>query len=297
MDVSHLNEQFGLYGQIEWLDGAEGFPIAHIGHRDFTATVSLYGGQLLTWRPSDQAPVLWISELATLEPGKAIRGGVPIIFPWFGAHPTDSSKPSHGVARNRLWRVVQVSNLAGGEIVIQMSLTDDEETRPIWAHRFRLDVVYVIGRTLTATLTAFNIDDKPFTMGGALHTYFAVGSTPVVSVDGLEGAEYDDKVIGGLHIQKYPVQFEEEVDRVYFSAEPTIIYDPTLQRQIHINKRNSDTTVVWNPGVTAKKADLSADAWSQFICVEAAKHGDDVVTLAPGEHFAFSQTIRVTGIA
>src|SRR3712207_763201 len=70
-----------------------------------SARVYLQGAHVSHYQPRGAAPVLFTSAASHFAPGKPIRGGVPIVFPWFGPHPTDKSLPAHGWARTRPWRL------------------------------------------------------------------------------------------------------------------------------------------------------------------------------------------------
>lgn len=272
--LTELNAKFAIKGKLEFVEQAPGVVLAKIANEFATATVSLYAGQVLTFQPVEAAPVLWLSEKAFYEPGKAIRGGIPVCWPWFGPHASDSSKPAHGFVRTAQWDVVGSRQLDGGQIELTLQIVDSEATRAMWPHAFELTQVITVGEHLNVSLTTRNTGKEAFEISEALHTYFKVGDIRQIGVLGLEETSFLDKVDGGKEkTQSGPVQFAGETDNVYLNTESSnAITDPVLERSIILGKTDSHTTVVWNPWVDkcAKMADTPADDWQHFVCVEAA---------------------------
>ena len=183
------------------------------------ATVSVYGGHVLSYAPADQASVLWVSNLARYENGKAIRGGIPIIWPWFGPHKLDAEKPSHGFARNQSWEV-HSARLIDNEIPqLRLMLQDNALSHSIWPHAFRIELVITVSDALHVDLVIINIGDGPFNFSGALHTYLNVSDINNVSIYGLEGSSYIDQLAQmEIKVQQKPVSFKEETDNIYFDT-------------------------------------------------------------------------------
>jgi glucose-6-phosphate 1-epimerase len=264
-----------------------------------TAEVYLQGAHLTAWKPADQSPVLWVSGQSVFAPGKAIRGGVPICFPWFAAQATDPKAPGHGFARTRSWTLVAAREMANGSVTLSLALEDDESTRAgAWPHRFRATFTIEIGRTLTMALAVENRDVVPVMFEEALHTYFAVHDVRDIDITGLENTAYLDKVqqMAERRPSVEPIRFTGETDRIYLDTRADcVIHDPGMRRRIVISKTGSETTVVWNPWVDKARAlsDFGDDEWPEMVCVETCNVSVHAVTLAPGEQHLMSATIDV----
>jgi len=273
--------------------GPGGLPFAQIANAFGTATVCLQGAHLTEWHPYSQSlPVTFLSAAVHYEPGKAIRGGIPICWPWFGAHPADKAAPSHGFARTAIWEAQELLPLATGATQLTLRLADGDASRVLWPHPFALEYRITVGESLELELVTTNTGAAPFTISEALHTYFCVADVGAAQVLGLDGTAYADVADAGRRKrQNGPVVFDGEVDRVFLDTESTCaILDPVLSRRIVISKGGSRSTVVWNPGElkAAKLADLTAAAvptggWRQLVCVETANALDNALTVEPGQ--------------
>lgn len=258
-----------------------------------------HGAHLVDWSPQGTRPVLYLSPRSQFTPDKAIRGGVPLCFPWFGPKADDPSAPQHGFARTREWTVETTEIAADGTVRLVFSLEADTATRAAWSHPFSARYSVHAGRVLAAALTIDNRGDTPFTFGAALHTYLAVSDVRQIAIRGLEHTDYLDKVGGGSVRRREgaaPIRFTGETDRVYLDTTATcVVDDPAWARRIHVAKTGSRSTVIWNPWTEKARAmaDLSEDAWPGFVCVETCNAGDDTVTLAPGAAHTLATEIRV----
>ena len=254
------------------------------------------GAHVLAWTPAGQLPVLWVSPLARFEPGVAVRGGIPVVFPWFGAGREGNRTPAHGFARTASWRRERVTNElgSGGALEIRHALTADGfDTAPFVA---RL-VSRFSESQLEVHLEVTNPGTADFTYEEALHTYLAVSDVANVSLDGLDGHAYLDKVAtvpGTREVQAGPVRLAGETDRVYDHEGTVVVADPAWSRSIEVAKDGSANTVVWNPGATAGGglADVRQN-WPGFVCVEAANAGGAAIRLAPGETHILTQRVRL----
>jgi len=290
MSIEQWNTEFGISGQLRFIEGVGGLPFVEISNENATATVSVYAGQLLSYLPADEAADLFfLSEHAYYQPGKAIKGGAPVCWPWFGPDPEEHGRPAHGFVRNRQWNVISTAASSAGETKLTLGLMDTDETREIWPKSFELQLEITVGASLTLELITRNRGDQAFTITQALHSYFKVGDISQVQVLGLEGDSYLDKVNGGAEKkQSGAVTIAGEVDRIYTDVQlEQVINDGALGRRIHIASSGSRTAVVWNPWseICTNMADLADDAYQQFICVETANAAEDVVEIQPGsEH-------------
>ncbi len=285
-DIQNLEQQFGIPGILSFIEGDGGLPLAHVANPLAEADIALQGAHLLTWTPKGEPPVVWLSPQAKFAPGKSVRGGVPVCWPWFGVHPTEASYPAHGFARTQMWGLLATSHDDHGtRLVFELQLNDI--ARMQWPAPFHLRLVMNIGRELTMELTTRNTGQSAFALGEALHTYFHVGDISAVRVTGLENTDYLDKVrdFNRFH-QDGAIQVNAEIDRVYVdTTAECVIHDGHLGRRIHVGKSGSLTTVVWNPWVEkcAQMGDMGEEGYRRMICVESANAHDNVVTLQPGE--------------
>jgi len=298
-DATSLNERFGIPGAVAFGVGSHGALVAELASQGGVASVACQGAQVLTWAPSGQPPVLWLSPDARFAPGKSLRGGVPVCWPWFGPHPSDAAQPSHGFARNLDWTVVETARREGATRLV-LSFVPGEAQRAGWPHRAELTLAVSVGVRLGLDLVTRNVGDEPVTITQALHTYFHVGDIGAARVEGLEGCGYVDRLQGDrlLH-QEGPVTVDGEVDRIYLRCPAeVVIVDRALGRRIRIAKAGSASYVVWNPWVekAAKLGDLGPDGYRRMLCVETTNAWDDTATVAPGETFTLRTEYSVEPI-
>lgn len=288
MSVESLNAEFAIADRLNFVEGPGGLVQAHVRNIHAEAVVSVYAGQVLSYQPmGDPDDLLFVSEAAYYSAGKAIKGGVPICWPWFGPDPEGLGRPSHGFVRNRQWEFMTASVLDDNAMRLVLGLESSDETRAIWPNDFALRIEITVGRSLRLELKTTNKGDKPFDLTQALHSYFRVGDIHSTEVLGLEGTQYIDKLEGGVaKTQVGVVSIEGEVDRIYAGVRDDLtIEDPGLERRIVIRSTGSNSTVVWNPwaDTAAKMADLGDEDFEHMLCVETTNAGDDLVQVDPGE--------------
>lgn len=259
-----------------------------------------HGAHVWAWQPAGQRPVLWVSASSTFVDGKAIRGGVPVIFPWFGPGRAPGMTPAHGLLRTRSWRRTSVTDTldADGRLVVEHALgRDDIGETPVWPYAFEAQSrTTFTPEFVQIELKITNTDSRAFDFEEALHTYLAVGDVRTVTIEGLEGADYVDKTTGGtLRVQDGPVTFAGETDRVYASGSSVVLNDPAWQRRIKVSKEGSANTVVWNPWAdkAAGMSDFGDDEWTGMVCIEAANALGDAVALEPGQTHVMRQRVTV----
>jgi D-hexose-6-phosphate mutarotase len=298
MDVTQLNQKFAIENHVKFITGKGGWPYVHLENNGSTAFVSLYGAHVLHYTPKGEKDVLWNSETSFFEQGKPIRGGIPVCWPWFGPHESDSSKPMHGFARLSVWDVAKTQVNSNSETELTLSLTDSVSTKALWPYSFRANIVVTLGDKLNVALKVHNTGSEPFTMTEALHTYFQVGNASKVTVEGLELCTYLD----GLNQNTPVIQSEklievikEENRRYLNTTAPCIIADPLLGRKIRVEKQNSNTTVVWNPWTNTAKSmpDFDDEGYKIMVCVEAANAYSNAVTVEPAGDFTMATSLKV----
>lgn len=286
--AQQLNMQFGINGQLGFREDASGLMVVEISNAQATASLCLQGAHLMAWQPKSQAvPVVWLSRDAKLAAGKSIRGGVPVCWPWFGAHASEAGFPGHGYARTVPWQVVETGSEPNGATRLILRLVENEKTRTQWPHSCTLELAVIIGETLRMELTTENTGATDFVIGEALHTYFQISDIGAVRVTGLGGCDYWDKVGGStLRKQDGAISFSSETDRVYIdTTAECIIEDDKLKRRIHIAKSGSHSTVVWTPWTEKanKMGDMGQpDGWREMVCVESANAIGNTVKVAAG---------------
>ena len=298
--MSQLNDLKLRFAGADFLDFSEkapGFIVIDVKTPFSTATIALQGAHVMTWQPAKQKPVIWLSKAAKFAPGKSIRGGVPLCWPWFGPHATEAGYPGHGFARTIPWSLLSASQLPDGRVRLEFEPTWNDAARAQWPHASTVKYSVTVGQELVVGLSTKNTGKTPFVLGQALHTYFEIGDIHQASVAGLEGCAFIDKVDGGKRKkQKGTVTFAGEADRVYLGTAGCCgIVDPVLKRKLLITSTGSRSTVVWNPGKekAAKMGDFGNKGENRMVCVETANAASDVITLAPGETHRMTAQYRV----
>ena len=271
------------------VEGESGLSLLRVSTAVGDGELYLHGAQVTSWTPQGQSPVIWMSQASAFERGKAIRGGVPICFPWFGPGRNGRMSPAHGFARLAEWPLVSAVDL-DGVVTLTLRLTEadviDLPAAQDWEHQFELTYVVTFGTELTVALTVRNTGGAEFSFEEALHAYFAVSGVEQVAVDGLAGAHYLDKTgkaDSDYPLQVGPVTVREETDSVYYSGGAATITDPLGGRCIRVAKYGSSNTVVWNPGghKAAAMSDFGDDEWPETLCVETANVLDFAISLRP----------------
>ncbi|MEM1292676.1 MAG: D-hexose-6-phosphate mutarotase [Cyanobacteria bacterium P01_H01_bin.162] len=298
MDLAQLNQDYGLAGQVTFVTGKGDLPYIEVANDQATALISLYGGQVLSFKPQGAAQdLMFVSDRAYYKPGKAIKGGAPVCWPWFGPDPEGQGRPSHGFVRNRLWQVKSTAALPTGATQVILGVSDTEDTRELWPHAFELTIEITVGSTLDMALVSRNTGDRPFDITQALHTYFTVGDITQTTVVGLDGTTYIDKVDDQqVKPQSGPVEITGEVDRIYQGVPSELtVEDAALNRRLKITSTGNQTAVVWNPWseIAAKSGDLADDSYTGFICVETTNAADDMVTVAASDSYRLAVTYAI----
>ena len=257
------------------------------------------GAHLMHFTPAAGKPMLFVSAKTLLAPGKAIRGGVPVIFPWFGPRAGHPESPMHGLVRTRPWQLTEVSvpdgptTPEGGAALLRFECRSDSHTLAIWPHAFRLELEFRLGSALEIIWHVHNTGPSPFEFEQALHPYFPIQDIHTAGVDGLQNTAYIDKTDQmNLKIQSEPVVlFSGETDRLYLdTAAELTLDDPASKRRLRISKTGSHSSVVWNPWIAkaAALADLGDEEWREFVCVEQVNAARNSIQLPAGKMHTFS---------
>ncbi len=298
MHGAKLADQFNIPNALRFEDTPGGLVRALISTPAADADVYLQGAHVTHWTPRGHRPVLFVSAKSLFTPDKAIRGGVPIIFPWFGPRGDGQPGPAHGFARSMEWDIEAAGLRNDGRVEITLALVPNDLTCSLGYAAFHLRFRVTVGTELEMELETRNDASEPLTYEEALHTYFAIADIRQVSVSGLEGTAYIDKTDGFKRkkLGNVPVRVAKETDQVHLSTKATcVIHDPVWNRRITIEKSGSDSTVVWNPWIDKTKgmSDMAPDDWKEMICVETANASDNAIHLSPSASHKLTASIRV----
>lgn len=296
--LHELNDRFGLNGAVRFEDGPGGLTPAKIATDAATAEIYLQGAHVARWQPAGaEHSVLFLSAKSQFAAGKAIRGGVPVVFPWFAERKGGLPGGMHGFARTLPWEVVATEQRADG-LALSFKLLPNQTTRDLGFDHFVLVYEVVVGRTLSLTLEVENVGDSPLTFEEALHAYYSVSDVRQIEISGLGDTDYLDRADNAKrkHQGAGAIRFAGETDQLHLNTHAAVtISDPDWRRRIVIEKHGSESTVVWNPWIekAARLADFGDDEWPHMVCVEPANAAENAVTLAPGAVHTMGMTVRV----
>lgn len=269
-----------------------------VHHPLFRARLFLQGAHLTEFTPRHGCNWLWVSDQAVFKPGQAIRGGIPICWPWFGV--PDRNPPEvrrrigtgapHGFARTALWKLEDVRETAR-EVEVSLSLHANQDFAEAWNGRALCLATFTFAADgLQVALTTTNLGDSPLALTQALHTYLPTTDITDTRVEGLENCVFVDTLENWNDFTQHgPVRFNGETDRIYESGKPLTVITPT--ESLTLQAVGSDSTVVWNPGPgkAANLSDFPDTAWQKMLCVETANALSDYRVLNEGQ----SHTIGV----
>ena len=270
------------------------FPILRIDTPLCTAEISLYGGHIMQWTPIGHKPVIFMSPKAVFAQGKALRGGIPICWPWFGKNTEDASLPSHGIARTALWQHAGTETLENGAVRIILALPPTQELMPSGA------LIIELGSELLISLMTMDVQ-RTMPFSAAMHTYFAVSDYETVAVTGLEECDFIEFADNAVPHCEDPLIPAGHIDRIYHPVAPEqliTIHDPAWERSINIYRDGSSSAVVWNPGeqLAAGMGDLGAEACRGFLALETTAVPAENVVLRCGETHRLTTRIEVVSI-
>lgn len=291
LSVSELNQRFSIPG-MRFDTGSGELTRVVIDNSVAGGELYLHGAHVTRYQPIGSGPVLWMSDASLFESNKPIRGGVPICFPWFGPHPSDSQSPSHGWARLADWEVFSCGSLldGGNSIELRTCISD-----------FQLSYFVEFGATLRMTLSVQLLPGliAPSRFEEALHTYLCVSDVRQISIHGLERTGYVDKVAGAIQREpsSQPIQFTGETDRVYHDTiSECVMVDKDADRKITVRKLGSHSTVIWNPWIvkSQKMPDFGDHEWTEMVCIESANIGPNAIEISPGQIHSLKTEIELS---
>ena len=256
-----------------------------------SAIIALQGAHIIEYAPNDEESLLWLSDESDFELGKAIRGGVPICWPWFGMH-ENKELPQHGFARVSLFEHIYTKELDADTTEVLLRLKHSQESLKLWAYKFKLDMKITISKELHMQLTTKNTDTKPFKITQALHSYFTISDINDIRIIGLDEHTYFDALSGDTDIQDGDILFDSELDRVYKDVKKDIVLLDE-HKIVDIENQGNSSVVVWNPWIDKCKrmSGMSDDAYKEFVCIESANAMDDFKVIEPNSSHSLKVTI------
>ncbi len=271
-------------GKVSFLDGRGELPMLEILTPWSSAEIYLQGAHVTHFKKKDEPPLLFLSQCSRFEQGQPIRGGIPIVFPWFGPR---EGLNQHGFARVKDWELKEFAPAPDGSVSVRFRLPDCPEASAFPPSVAEYTVT--VSNVLTLELVVINKSDtEEFVFENCLHTYFEVGSISRTHITGLKGVTYLDKVAN--FAQKVEtddtLRITSEVDRIYLNTPHTVeIVDESLRRTIRVEKQASLSTVVWNPwiGKAQQMPDFGNEEYERMVCVESGNVAENQIRLPPGE--------------
>jgi len=283
MDLSTLPALAVLSDNVTIVEH-EGVKLVRVIHDKANAAISLFGGHVVSFQPQGQEDLIWMSQQAKFDGKTALRGGIPVCWPWFGR----IAAPAHGFARSSEWQLVEHRESEAG-VIVSLGLKPSEETLAVWPHQFDARLNVEIGEQLKVTLDVKNTDSQPWTFSGALHTYLNVADIHNTTTTGM-GAKYIDSLQGGKICQGGDeLVLTDTIDRVYTQPETQIfVADKKLDRTLTVENHGHNSAVLWNPWAegAASMGDMQDDGYLTMLCVESTLHAPSLEagkTLQPGE--------------
>jgi glucose-6-phosphate 1-epimerase len=296
--IAALDRRFGIPGVARVALGKGGLTKVAIANRATAGEMYLHGAHVTSWQPRGAEEVLFVSSESRWEAGRAIRGGVPICFPWFADKAGDPKAPAHGFVRTAIWQLESIVQ-AGDAVTVSMFTESNDETKKWWPADFQLIHRATFGSLLKLELLVNNRGTPAIRFEEALHNYFRVEDIEKVRIEGLDTVQYLDKTDSGRKkTQQGPIEIASQTDRIYLNTtSPIELVDHSLKRHISVAKENSRATVVWNPWVEKAKAfsDFGDDEWKQMVCIETSNVSDFAVELAPGQEHKMQAIVELSG--
>jgi glucose-6-phosphate 1-epimerase len=294
--VTELDRQLGIPGVAKVSEGNGGLARVQVTGAFGEGEMYLHGAHVTSWKPAGNEEAVFISTKARWEEGQAIRGGIPICFPWFRGKSDDPHAPAHGVVRTKTWQLESIVESENG-VAVTMFTQSDEQTRRWWPGDFRLVHRATFGAELRMELVCRNTGTTSFRFEQALHTYNRIANIQNAQVHGLDNVSYFDNTESNKEkVQRGDVLVASATDSAYRNTQhEVVLLDADKKRRIRLRKEHSLTTVVWNPWSegAARLQDLGDGEWKQFLCVEASNILDAAINLAPGKEHTMAAVLTV----
>jgi len=291
--LEDLNQKFSLNGKIRFTD--ENGQVKLVAQSEKSSLECyLQGAHITSFKIDKNKELLWLSPDAVFKSEKAIRGGIPICWPWFGPHPEDPALPQHGFARNSVFSLSQTAEKENGDLEIILILQDSEASLELWPFKFRLEVSITMGAALTVEVTTHNLDALTIPISEAVHSYFDVDDIHTLKLSGLQNVAYYDQIESQYGIQTDAnFEFKNEVDRIYQAPKADIDIIKSDDTRINITQENANAVVVWNPWIEKSKTmgDFPDDGYVRMVCIEAANVRYGTTKIKPGECHSISQKV------
>jgi len=314
LNQEELQMKFDIPGILTFKPAQGGLVAAQVTSPTAEATIYVQGAHLTHWKPAGQAPGIFTSAKSDFAAGKPIRGGVPVIFPWFSERHDGKTGPMHGFARISDWELAFAA-MSGDDLHLVWTLEPNDLSRNLGFDHFKVSYRMTIGHKLTLELTVANDSGNggkttpeemerngaPLVFEEAFHTYYAVADARQVTIDGLGNTDYIDKVdnFKHKHQDEAVLHLTGRTDRPYLNTTATcVLHDPAGKRKITVAKTGSNSTVVWNPWdeLCAKMPDMTPDSWLHMTCIETANVGDNTITLKPGSTHSMKTEISIEAL-
>jgi glucose-6-phosphate 1-epimerase len=298
--IAEWNCRFEIPGIAQVVEGNGGLPKVHVTSPKVVGEMYLHGAHVTSWKPADAEEVLFLSSQSRWEHGHAIRGGVPVCFPWFGSKPDNPKAPVHGFVRTIGWQLESIAQVGGDAVTVSMITESNEDTKRWWPAEFRLVHRATFGRELSLELEVRNTGSTSLRFEEALHAYYRLGNVEKARVWGLDKIHYLDKTDSNRKNRQHgEIVVVSETDRVYLDSRDAVeLEDPVLHRRTRVSKEHSLTTVVWNPWVQKARLlpDFADDEWIQMICIETSNVSDFAVDLGPCQQHTMKAHVRVADL-
>lgn len=298
--IEALNHRYGISDAAQVVAGNGGLTKVQIRTAAVSGEIYLYGAHVTSWRPAGFEEVLFVSQRSHWQQGQPIRGGIPICFPWFRNKADQPSAPKHGFVRTAVWRLDSIRQQEDGSVTMVCVFESNDETKRLWPHEFCAAYRVTFGKTLRLELSVINTGTTSMRFEEALHTYFRIGHIGQIQIHGLDGTTYLDNMDGNRErVQSGDLVLTKQTDNAYLNTQSDVEVRDLLQKRIlRTEKKNSETTVVWNPWAegAASISDFGEEEWKSMVCAEASNVLRCPVLLGPGEEHGLRAIISAESL-
>ena len=300
--LKSLNAHFAKAEALRFDAGPQGLTVATLAWGGASARVALLGATVLSYVPAGFQEILFLSGKSEFQPGRPIRGGIPLCWPWFRAHPDDAGLPRHGFFRLFEWAVAETSSDSRG-VSIELALSTSDESRKLWPHDFGARCRITLSETLGISVAVVNEGSTDFSLTCAFHPYFGVADVKNVEIPVFGKMGYEDflapREAAEQRGRAEPLRPSGEIDRAYAHEGTAILEDRAGRRRIMVTGSSMESFVVWNPWEKkcAAIADFEKDDYLKFLCVEPGLIPPPKKELRPGDSFEAGMTIKALPLA